>query len=249
MKNIKLVLAYDGTSYLGWQATEMGPSVEKTLQEVLEKVLQHPIHLQAASRTDAGVHATGQVVNFLTAKEQLDLNRLQHSINALLPKDIVVISISFESPHFHPTLDCKGKIYQYQMTIGPFQLPQDRFTAWHYHYSVQLDLMKNAASLLLGEHDFSSFCNVRKNDLYEHHVRRLSRIEINEIKANQLIIEMEGNAFLFRMARNIVGTLVYVGAGKIALDSLKEILQKKDRTLAGVTAPAHGLTLVKVIYT
>lgn len=248
MQNIKLTIAYDGTHYLGWQATQMGPSIEAVLQRTLEQILQHPIHLQAASRTDAGVHAEGQIVNFLSAKENLNIVKLQLSLNSLLPKDIVIRHTEFVHPHFHPTLDCIGKVYDYQVCFGQVQLPRYRFTSWHYHSPLDLEKMREAASILIGEHDFTTFCNVRKNDPYENHVRILKNIQIIELENERLLFILEANSFLFRMARNLVGTLVYIGSGKLQLEQLKDIIAQKDRTLAGMTAPAHGLTLKKVLY-
>lgn len=248
MQNIKLVIAYDGGAYRGWQKTPMGPSIESTLQQVLEKILQHATPLQAASRTDAGVHAEGQVVNFFTSKTDLNLNRLKLSLNSLLPKDISVLSVEKMAPSFHPTLDCKGKEYRYYICYGSAQLPHHRLYSWHYPYPLELNLMHQALPYLLGSHDFSSFCNVKKNASYAHFNREINRIDLVELEKERLCICIEGNHFLYKMVRNIVGTLLYVGRGKIKIEDIPLILKSGDRTQAGVTAPAHGLFLYRVHY-
>lgn len=248
MQNIKLVIAYDGTHYLGWQKTRMGFSIEETLQQVLEQILQHPIHLQAASRTDAGVHAQGQVVNFLTAKEQLDLDRLQLSLNSLLPKDIAILSATQMPPPFHPTLDCMGKEYHYYMCYGRTQLPHHRFYSWHYPYELDLDKMRQAALHLIGRHDFTSFCNFKKNAHYNDYIRQIDRIEICPIESKRLIICIQGNHFLYKMVRNIAGLLAEIGRGKRKEEEIPLLLNCQDRTQGAVTAPAHGLFLQRVLY-
>lgn len=248
MRNIKLTLAYDGTNYLGWQKTSMGPSVEGTLEKVLHQIFQHEIALQAASRTDAGVHANGQVVNFFVSKESIDFDKLLISINSLLPKDIVVLSIGEESPSFHPTINAQGKEYRYFICYGKYQLPQQRYYSWHYHYPLNLEDMKKGAEILAGEHNFLSFCNAKKNATYKNYNRTVSDITIREIESNRLCIHIRGDHFLYKMVRNLVGTLAYIGRGKIKLNELQAILNKQERAAAGVTAPAHGLFLHEVFY-
>jgi tRNA pseudouridine38-40 synthase len=248
MKNIKMELAYDGTAYLGWQKTKTGASIEGCLQEVLEKILQERVALQAASRTDAGVHAVAQIVNFQSAQESLDLNKLQHSLNCLLPRDIVVRKIDFAKTTFHPTTDSIGKEYHYTLCYDPIQLPQERLYAWHYPYILDVVQMKKAATLLLGCHDFAAFCNFKKDSSYKHYIRTLTKVNIIEMKGKMLRFEIGGDHFLYKMVRNIVGTLAYVGRGKLGLEEIPRILASQDRTKAGVTAPAHGLYLYKVFY-
>ena len=244
--NTKMVIAYDGTAYLGWQKTKEGPSIEESLHRVLEQVLQVPIALQVASRTDAGVHAQGQVLNFLTNKIVTDHPRLCIGINCLLPKDIVVLSAENAPEGFHPTLDCIGKDYHYWLDYGSYQLPQQRLYAWHIHHSLDFSSMRQAAQILCGCHDFSAFCNAKKNEVYSDHVRELESVEILEHLDKRVQFIVRGNHFLYKMVRNIVGTLTYVGMGKIPLEKVSAILTGKDRTQAGVTAPAHGLTLYAV---
>lgn len=248
MQNIKLIIAYDGGAYLGWQKTQEGPSIEAALQATLEQILQHPIHLQAASRTDAGVHAQGQVVNFVVAKEPFDLHRLHTSLNSLLPKDIVVLSSEAAPPQFHPTLDSTSKEYRYYLCLGPVQLPQHRRYSWHEHHPLDIEKMHAAATALIGKHDFSAFCNFKKNAHYQDFVREVHNIEILPLDGHRLCIRVEGSHFLYKMVRNIVGTLVYIGRGKIPLEELPQLLASQDRTKLGVTAPAHGLFLHQISY-
>jgi tRNA pseudouridine38-40 synthase len=256
MKNIALVIAYDGTHYLGWQATKEGPSIEEELKKVLQQILQEPIILQAASRTDACVHAFGQVVNFTTSHAHLCLQQLHKSLNSLLPKDISILEICEKSPRFHPTLDCTGKEYHYYICNDFAQMPQFRLYSWHYSYPLNLALMHQASQHFLGEHDFSAFCNVKKTRVLDKstreigtdQIRCLSKLDIIPLPRKRLRIEIAGNHFLYKMVRNIVGTLAYIGRGKIPPDQIEHILSAKNRTLAGVTAPGNGLHLVKVFY-
>ncbi len=247
MKNIKLLVAYEGTSYFGWQKTKMGPSIEECLEKVLAQILQEDVALQAASRTDRGVHAEGQVVNFLTTKLDLDLSRLQHGLNGLLPDDISIREVEQAAMDFHPTLQTKGKEYHYQICNAHLQLPFFRHISWHYHLPLALDEMRLAAVDLIGEHDFSTFCNELALSTADQ-ICTLSRIDIQPLEQERLLISITGDHFLYKMVRNIVGTLVYVGAGKIPASALSMILKSRDRKQAGITAPAHGLSLKQVFY-
>lgn len=242
-KNIKIIIAYEGTEYLGWQKTVTGPNIEGTLEKTLSQILQHPVSLQAASRTDAGVHAEGQVINFFTDKE-MGLDRLQKSLNGLLPKDISVLQVAEMPPSFHPTLDCRGKEYHYFVCQGPVQLPFHRRFSWHFPYPLDLNAMERAAQLLQGRHDFAALTNEKQDD----NVREIFEINIDPISSDRLRIRVAGNHFLYKMVRNIAGTLLYVGCGKLSWQEIPEILKSKDRTRAGVTAPAHGLILNQVWY-
>lgn len=240
-------IAYDGTHYLGWQKTEMGPSIEQTLEEVFAQILQHHVQLDAASRTDAGVHARGQVVSFSLDKPNLDLAKLRKSANALLPEDIVILSMEKASSDFHPTLDCTGKEYIYQVCLNEAQCPFHRFFSWHFPYTIDHDAIQKACKLIIGTHDFSTFCNERKLWMKDT-VRTIYACSWEQIDEDRYQLRISGNNFLYRMVRNIAGTLLYIGCGKILLESLNEIMKGKDRTLAGVTAPALGLALNKVFY-
>lgn len=248
MHNIKLIIAYDGKNYLGWQKTQMGPSIEMSLQQTIEQILQHPSPLQAASRTDAGVHAEGQVVNFFTDHDHLDLQKFQVSLNQLLPKDIVIINAKQMPSTFHPTIDCKGKEYRYYICQGATQLPKHRFYAWHVRHSLNLKLINQAIPYFIGRRIFASFCNVKKNAHYQSYEREVQEIELINEEEAALCFRIKGNHFLYKMVRNMVGTLVDIGRGKLEIDTLPMIFNSNKRSLAGVTAPAHGLFLHEVFY-
>lgn len=250
MQNIKLVIAYDGGAYSGWQKTDRQPSIEAVLQAVIEQILQHPASLQAASRTDAGVHAQGQVANFLTSHThaELDLRQFRLSLNQLLPKDLAVLTADWMPTSFHPTLDCIGKEYRYFVCLGPTQLPQHRFYSWHVYQPVEINRVRQAIPHLIGTHNFAAFCNVKKNLRYRDYVREVQLIELLELKGNRLSFRIQGNHFLYKMVRNLVGTLIDIGRGKILLETLPLILTSTQRPQAGVTAPAHGLFLHEVFY-
>ncbi|KAF3362953.1 tRNA pseudouridine synthase A 2 [Chlamydiales bacterium STE3] len=248
LSNIRLTLVYDGTNYLGWQKTPLGPSIEEAIQKTLQRILQHEITLQAASRTDAGVHALGQVVNFFTSKTLEDVSKFKLSINALLPKDIRITMVEVAENDFHPTLDSNGKTYHYEICQGSVQLPQHRLYSWHVPKHLDIKQMKEASKQLIGKHDFSAFCNAKKNEVYQNKIRQVERIDFVQLENNRLKIAIFGRHFLYKMARNIVGTLVYVGLGKISVSQIPLILDGKDRTKAGMSAPAHGLTLFRVHY-
>ncbi len=247
MKNFKLCIAYDGTSFLGWQKTPIGPTIEESLEKALEQILQEKVTLQAASRTDAGVHADGQVVNFLTNKPIQSLEKLKKSINSLLPPSIRLLTLEEMPLDFHPTLDSQGKEYEYLVYNSPVQLPKYRLFSWHVPLPIDLVKMTQGAKILLGTHDFSTFCNdlslSKKNPICT-----LYSISIDKKENNRLSFKIIGDRFLFRMMRNLVGTLVYVGQNKIPIEDLQEILSNKKRANAGVTAPPQGLYLTQVFY-
>lgn len=246
--NYKLLVAYDGTNYFGWQKTPTGPSIEGELERVLEQILQQKVVLQAASRTDRGVHALGQVVNFHCEEKQIVPKKLLIGINALLPPDIAVMDIEEVNEDFHATLKVVSKEYQYSICFGAVQLPQYRHYSWHYHYPLDIVAMEKAAAEIKGTHDFAAFTNQKKNETYDHHLRTVDEIRIEAEGKDRLKLYVTGHSFLYKMVRNIVGTLAYVGVGKITPHEVGEILSQKNRILAGVTAPAHGLTLSKIHY-
>lgn len=225
----------------------MGANIEASLQTVIEQILQHPVHLQAASRTDAGVHAKGQVVNFLTSKT-FDLSQFTISVNSLLDKDIVVLQTSLMPTSFHPTLDSKGKEYRYYVCLGHTQLPHHRFYSWHVHYPLDFEAIRKTLPLFIGKHDFAAFCNVKKNAHYTNYIREIHSMELVELEDQRLCFQIRGNHFLYKMVRNIVGTLIDIGRGKIALNRISPIFESSCRPMAGVTAPPHGLFLQEVFY-
>jgi len=245
--NIQLLISYDGAPFLGWQKTSFGPSVEEALESVLFRLLQEKVTLQAASRTDRGVHAEGQVVNFI-ARSPVDLFTLKRALNALLPKEIVVQEAVAAKETFHPTLDARAKEYHYHICFGTYQLPFFRHFSWHYPYSLCIETMKHAASLLVGRRDFTSFCNDSCTMPPGKEICTLMDVQIHPLTSHRLRIELLGDRFLYKMARNIVGTLAYIGSQKFSLENLPALFEKRDRKAAAITAPAHGLILKRVLY-
>ncbi|MFA6118599.1 MAG: tRNA pseudouridine(38-40) synthase TruA [Parachlamydiales bacterium] len=242
MNNIKINLTYDGTDYYGWQKTKHGPSIEEELENALKKIFQKSLKLQAASRTDKNVHAKNQVVNFFLEKE-VDLGILKHKLNCMLPKDIRILKIEKAEPNFHPSTDCKKKQYCYYIRQSSFNFPHLRFYSWNIHQNLDIEKMKAAAEFLIGTKDYSSFTNRKQTDS----IRTIFDISI-EKKDEHIIISITGDNFLYKMARIMVGTLVYAGLNKIDAGSIKKILLSKDRKLSGMTAPAHGLFLNEIFY-
>lgn len=252
MINIRFTLAYDGTNYQGWQKGSAGLTIEEIVEKILSRIYQHPIILQAASRTDAGVHASGQIVNFFAPKE-INLNDLCYSLNRLLPPDIVCKSLERAPDDFHPTLDAIGKEYHYYICNGQIQQPFHRLYSWHIYQPLNVKAIDEASQVLCGEHDFSSFCNHKPTHQYDHYIRNIFSIERIQIKGvsqndHRFYFSIKGDNFLYRMARNLVGTLVDVGLGKININELTCILKAKNRKLAGISAPAHGLFLHQIFY-
>lgn len=246
MTNLTLTVAYDGSVYYGWQKTSMGPSIEEALEKVLEQILQHKVVLQAASRTDRGVHARGQVVNFFTDR-RVELKKLFLQINALLPKDIRVLRVSKCHPSFHPTLNALEKTYEYRLSTSPFQSPFDRLYAWHFHKPLDLALMQEAALLLEGTHDFRGFTNQREGPSYKNSIRTIHKVSLSQ-EGENLKIAVTGKHFMYKMVRNLVGTLVFIGCKKLPIHVIHEVFSNKKRAHAGMTAPAHGLTLMHINY-
>lgn len=234
----KTLIAYDGTGYFGWQATQSGPSIQGTLQEALFRLTQEEVIPEAASRTDRGVHAEGQCICF-ELKKPFDPDTLYRALNALLPPDIRVLSVERALPTFHPTLEAKSKEYIYRFSLGPVQYPNERLYAWHIPQRLCFSSMQKGADLLIGEKNFTAFSNEKK----ENPICHLYAIEFLENK-----ILLRGNRFLYKMARNLVGTLVDVGKNKISYLAIPDIFSSQDRRKSGVSAPAHGLFLHRVIY-
>jgi tRNA pseudouridine38-40 synthase len=250
MPHLVILVAYDGTSYFGWQKTRQGPSIEEELEKALQKIFQEPISLQAASRTDRGVHAEGQVVSFTTSTECKDLHRLKISLNQLLPSDIRCRKAAVPPSHmFHPSLDVLRKRYRYSISTGDIQLPFLRFTHWHVHHPFNRDLLKESTTLFLGTKDFRGLCNRRADLDEENTMRTVFSIDVHENEQqNSITITIEADHFLYKMARNIIGTMMWAAQGKIPLSSILAALDTRKRALAGITAPAHGLFLNVVFY-
>lgn len=249
-KNLKfkLVIAYDGTNYSGWQIQKIGLGVQQRVEEALGRIFPSVKRIHSSSRTDAGVHALGMVAHVEIPNEEFKMpqNKLALGLNAHLPADIRVMSATRCAEKFHARFDAKGKQYRYFVWNHHAMNPLLRHQAWHVAHKLDLAAMRSAAKLFLGKHDFKSLAATRSYEM-ESTVRTLTQCDI---KRNGLLLTVliEGDGFLYKMCRGIVGTLVQVGQGKIAAGEIPRILAGKDRRGAGMTAPANGLVLWKVFY-
>lgn len=245
MARVRLVLEYDGTAYVGWQVQPNGVSVQAKLEEALGTLLGAPTSVLAAGRTDSGVHARGQVVVFDTARS-LPMKAYWQGLNSLLPEDIAVVKADVVADDFDPRRWSRGKRYRYLLSNLPSRHPLRRLTHWELFQPLDVEAMRAAAPALVGRHDFSAFrasnCQAR------HPVREIYRVEIAATPDAVVAFTFEGSAFLKNMVRNLVGSLVEVGRGRHPPTWLAEVLASKDRTQAGPTAPAHGLSLDEVFY-
>jgi len=255
MRDVKLILEYDGTAYGGWQRQKGVLSIQQVLEEKLEVLLRHPAKAAAAGRTDAGVHALGQVACFRT-DASLSLDRIRKGLNALLPDDIAVVEAAEVPERFDPRRHARGKLYRYLLWNRPSRPALLRHRAWHVREPLDLAAMRAAAKVLTGEHDFAAFqasgCSAKTT------VRTIRRLRVGPWEPEKekkgkpdpscLAFEVEGTAFLRFMVRNLVGTLVEVGLGRLSVADVGRILAGRNRRAAGQTAPASGLTLVRVEY-
>ncbi len=244
--SVALQVAYQGTHYFGWQKTAEGPSIEEELGKAIAHIFHIEPILQAASRTDRGVHASGQIVQFFVDKS-FEPKRLLLGLNALLPPDIRVLKVTQCAETFHPTLDAVGKEYLYHLSLGPTAHPLYRHMAWHVPKFLLSEEVTLAIPLLTGTRDFKAFCNFRKDLNYETTIRTLQSIEIFE-EGPLLTISLKGDHFLYKMARNVVGLLVQIGEGKFPLTGVPALFERGDRAEGAMTAPAHGLILHQVFY-
>jgi tRNA pseudouridine38-40 synthase len=245
MRVIRLDIAYDGTGFSGWQRQPEGRrTVQGVLEETLARVLQGPVTLHGAGRTDAGVHALGQVASF-TTERALPAERLFLALRTMLPRDLSVTSVVDAPWDFHARFSAKGKIYRYLLTDGRVRSPFLTRYAWEYPRSLDTDLMREGASHLVGTHDFTSFA-ASTADLRSA-VRTIRRIDLFR-RGERIHLLIEGDGFLHHMCRNIVGTLTSVGRSRIPAGRIADILAARDRGRAGATAPPQGLCLAKVHY-
>ena len=244
MKRIKLTIAYDGTNYCGWQIQPNGITIEEVINKALSKLTGENILVIGASRTDSGVHAMGNVAVFDT-ETTIPPEKIAVALNQRLPEDIVVTKSEEVPLDFHPRYcDC-SKTYEYHIINTRIPVPTKRLTNYFVSYVLDIDKMRQAASYLVGEHDFVSFCNVRTD--VENTVRTITALDIIT-NGNEITVRITGNGFLYNMVRIIVGTLIRVGRGFYEPEKVKEILEAKDRKAAGVTAPPHGLMLMEINY-
>ena len=246
MHNTLLRIAYDGTNYSGFQIQENAPTVQEALERALGTIYKQPVRITGAGRTDAGVHALGQAANF-RAPFHIGGGNLPSAVNALLPPDIVVTGAEKVEEGFHARYDARRKLYSYTIDRAPFPQVMKRLYCWHLPDWLNLDLMREAALLFQGSHDFSAF-QVSGSPVADTW-RTLYRVGLESRPEEQLlIVSFEGSGFLYRMARLITGSLVRAALGRLELREIKKALQSGDPDVAGPTAPAAGLCLEKVFY-
>ncbi len=244
MRNVRIVCEYDGTSYHGWQIQPNGISIQEVLEKKIGIITQEKIKLTASGRTDAGVHALNQVANFRTGSA-IACENLLKGINSLLPGDIVIKDLRDTDEDFHARYNAKSKIYLYKILNSPVRTALHRNYSWHVRAFLDLGAMREAAVLLKGKRDFSSFCASGCDS--ENHVRTVIDTSVG-MKDDMISFTIEADGFLRYMVRNIVGLLVDVGREIITSAKFKEIMDAMDRTEAGITAPPQGLFLGEVKY-
>lgn len=244
MKRVLLRVAYDGTNYCGWQKQNNGVAVEAVLNKHLSELLGTEISVIGASRTDAGVHAMGNVAVFDT-DSRIPGEKFAYALNQRLPDDIAIQESKEVAPDFHPRYCKCNKTYEYRVLNRKFPLPTERLYSYFLYYNIDVEKMQEAARHLVGTHDFASFCSA--NAQVKDTVRTVNFINVR--KENDIItIQVNGNGFLYNMVRIISGTLLQVGMGRMSVMDVKNILDARDRTKSGPTAPAVGLTLVEINY-
>jgi len=244
-RNFKLVIEYDGTGLAGWQRQPNHPTVQGHIEAAFSRLTGQKVSVVGAGRTDAGVHSRGQTAHF-KAKTRLSPAELLRGANALLPRQIAILSLKEVPLDFNARYQALSKIYDYDLYLSPVRSTLNRRYAWHIPAELDLTSMKLALESLLGEHDFASFQSTGSS--VKSTGRRMLEAGLTAKPDGLVRITLEGDGFLRHMVRAIVGTLVEVGRGRISPQEFEEILNAKDRSLAGVTAPAHGLCLREVKY-
>ena len=243
LRNFKIVIQYEGTRYQGWQRQG---TTQNTLQgkfeALLSKIAGTPVEIQASGRTDAGVHALGQTANFHMNTE-LSCEELLDKLNQYLPEDVAVISCQEAAPRFHARLNAVGKTYCYRIHNSKIPAVFDRRLVWQIEQQLDVDAMKTAAKYLVGTHDFTSFCT--KKEEVTNHVRTIYELDLTR-SGDMITLRIRGNGFLYNMVRIISGTLIEIGNGQYPPERMQKILDAKDRSAAGPTAPAQGLTLMGI---
>ena len=244
MHSYKLTIAYEGTDYCGFQVQPNGPTIQGELMKAAIDLFGADVTVTGASRTDSGVHATGQVA-VLKASKHIETRKVPLALNVRLPETIVIVGAVEVEDDWHPRYQTHDKTYEYKIYHGPFQFPQDRRDSYHCKKTLDIEKMRAGASLMVGTHDFESYSSAGKG--VEDTVRTIYRIELID-EAFMLRIRINGNGFLYNMVRIMAGTLMEIGYGKRSLASVQESLNIRDRTLTGETASAKGLTLLYINY-
>lgn len=244
VKNIMLTIEYDGTGYHGWQSQKNALAIQDVIEGALKKITGEDIRLTGSGRTDAGVHALGQVANFHTSSS-IPPEKFSYALNSHLPDDIVIKKSAEVSESFHSRYDAKGKKYRYIIFNYEFPSPLMRRREWHIRRPLDREAMKKSLKYLLGKHDFSAFMS--SGSSAENTVRTVMAAELKD-DGQRIIFEITADGFLYNMVRIIVGTLAKVGTGEMVPDEMQRIIESCDRERAGSTAPAWGLYLVEVYY-
>lgn len=239
-----MTISYDGTKYGGWQVQPNTLSIQALIQDALKTILRTKAPITASGRTDSGVHAHGQVAHF-SAEGELDLHSFLYSLNGILPRDIRIREIALVPDTFHARFSAKKKIYHYHLHLSPVQDPFRFLYSTHVRTSIDLNLMKKALPAFIGTHDFSSFAGAGCGS--KNPIKTLYRLEMVP-ETDGIRLEFEGDGFLYKMVRNIVGTLLEIAQNKLPIHAIPQILAQKDRRCAGPTAPPKGLFLYKVQY-
>jgi len=245
MRNIRLLLEYDGTAYHGWQRQKNALTIQEVVETALAKLTGKPVKLLGSGRTDAGVHAWGQVANFQTSSH-IPLKAFHAGLNSLLPRDIAVLDAAAAPPDFHARKSARAKTYEYRILNRVTPSPLNRRYAWLVRQPLNLEAMAQAAAALPGEHDFSAFR--ASGGSPGHALRKVLAAAWHQGEAGRLRFSITANGFLRGMVRSLVGTMVQIGQGKRPPEDLAGLITNGDRRLAGPTAPAQGLFLVEVIY-
>ena len=245
-RNIKLVVAYNGAAYHGWQRQAEGfITVQQCVEEAAARVVRHPVIVHGAGRTDAGVHASGQVANFHTTNFRIPLEGLRRAMNSRLPADIAVVSAQEAPDAFHASRSAVGKTYRYRILVSPQRAVDRHNLVYHFWRPLDADRMRQAAPRLLGTHDFRGLAT--SSDHRDNTVRTVSRCEVAEV-GDEIHVTVQGNGFLYNMVRNIVGTLIEIGRGRWEPHQIDLILSSLDRKNAGPTSPPQGLSMICVHY-
>jgi tRNA pseudouridine38-40 synthase len=246
-RTLKLTLQYDGTDFVGWQRQASGTSVQGLLEDALRPIEGAAVTVHGAGRTDAGVHALGQVCSF-SLNASIDAAALARALNAVLPLDVRVSQSEVVPDDFHARFSATGKIYDYRIVSAPFVSPFVRRYVWHVVQRLDQSAMRQAAAVLVGEHDFAAFQAAGTG--VHNSIRMIRRIEWSGAGSSEdpLVVRLEGDGFLRHMVRNVVGTVVEIGTGRRPVDAMAGILASRTRARAGATAPASGLFLRQVLY-
>ena len=243
MRNIKITIQYNGKNYCGWQKQNNSPGIQGTIEKAIFDITREEVKITGSGRTDAGVHALGQVANF-KINSQIPVDRIPNALNAKLPKDISIVKAEELDEDFHSRYSAKKKTYRYQIYNSLYRSPIYADISYPVKYDLDIDKMKKEAKSLIGTYDFKGFMSSGSSVIDT--VRTIYNIEVSKSE-DLIIIEIEGNGFLYNMVRIIAGTLVDIGRGRIT-EKMSTIIESKSRSMAGHTAPAHGLFLKKVDY-